>query len=65
MSYPGGERGRDMTTDGLKDLKKDGISRKEAKYFGLGEDDGTARKTKKADKTAKQVIRNAKQGEAV
>jgi len=40
--------------------KKDhgaGMSRKEAKYFGLGKDDGTARKTKKADKTAKQVIK--------
>ena len=99
MSYPGGERGRDYDEDGLKDLKKDGMSRKEsplnidggkakhekhigrklddqtwgghmqtekhhrgpsrkeAKYFGLGEDDGTARKTKKADKTAKQVIK--------
>ena len=33
------------------------MSRKEAAYFGLGEDDGTARKTKKADKTAKQVIK--------
>jgi len=57
MSYPGGERGRDYDEDGLKDLKKDGMSRKEAAYFGLGEDDGTARKTKKADKTAKQVIK--------
>ena len=57
MSYPGGERGRDYDEDGLKDLKKDGMSRKEAKYFGLGEDDGKARKTKKADKTAKQVIK--------
>ena len=57
MSYPGGERGRDYDEDGLKDLKKDGMSRKEAKYFGLGEDDGKARKTKKADKTAKQVVK--------
>ena len=57
MSYPGGERGRDYDEDGLKDLKKDGMSRKEAAYFGLGEDDGKARKTKKADKTAKQVIK--------
>ncbi len=57
MSYPGGERGRDYDEDGLKDLKKDGMSRKEAAYFGLGKDDGTARKTKKADKTAKQVIK--------
>ena len=46
MSYPGGERGRDYDEDGLKDLKKDGMSRKEAKYFGLGEDDGKARKTR-------------------
>lgn len=53
MSYPGGERGRDYDEEGTKD----GMSRKEAKYFGLGEDDGTARKTKKADKTAKQVIK--------
>jgi len=36
---------------------KDGMSRKEAKYFGLGEDDGKARKTKKANKTAKQVVK--------
>lgn len=102
MSYPGGERGRDYDEDGLKDLKKDGMSRKEspfnmegskadhekkmgkkiddhdwgghtqtekhhrkpegmsrkdAAYFGLGEDDGKARKTKKADKTAKQIIK--------
>ncbi|MAC71785.1 MAG: hypothetical protein CMP84_16485, partial [Gammaproteobacteria bacterium] len=57
MSYPGGERGRDYDEDGLKDLKKDGMSRKEAAYFGLGKDDGTARKTKKADKTAKQIIK--------
>jgi len=108
MSYPGGERGRDYDEDGLKDLKKDGISRKEgpkagyikhstltvkgkpleynpkfdpnklitdqseakdkksikkgmsrkeAAYFGLGEDDGKSRKTKKADKTAKQIIK--------
>ena len=28
MSYPGGERGRDYDEDGLKDLKKDGMSRK-------------------------------------
>ena len=28
-----------------------------AAYFGLGEDDGKARKTKKADKTAKQIIK--------
>ena len=27
MSYPGGERGRDYDEDGLKDLKKDGMSR--------------------------------------
>ena len=53
MSYPGGERGRDYDEEGTKD----GMSRKEAKYFGLGEDDGKARKTKKADKTAKQVIK--------
>ena len=53
MSYPGSERGRDYDEEGTKD----GMSRKEAKYFGLGEDDGTARKTKKADKTAKQVIK--------
>ena len=37
--------------------KPDGMSRKDAAYFGLGEDDGKARKTKKADKTAKQVIK--------
>ena len=30
MSYPGGERGRDYDEDGLKDLKKDGMSRKES-----------------------------------
>ena len=53
MSYPGGERGRDYDEEGTKD----GMSRKEAAYFGLGEDDGKARKTKKADKTAKQVIK--------
>ena len=28
----------------------------EAAYFGLGPDDGTARKTKKANKTAKQIV---------
>ena len=33
------------------------MSRKDAAYFGLGKDDGKARKTKKADKTAKQVIK--------
>jgi hypothetical protein len=53
MSYPGGERGRDYDEEGTKD----GMSRKEAKYFGLGEDDGKARKTKKANKTAKQVVK--------
>ena len=37
--------------------KPEGMSRKEAAYFGLGEDDGKARKTKKADKTAKQIIK--------
>lgn len=35
---------------------KDGMSRKEAAYFGLGPDDGTARKTKKANKTAQQIV---------
>ena len=34
MSYPGGERGRDYDEDGLKDLKKDGISRKEGPKAG-------------------------------
>ena len=53
MSYPGGERGRDYDEEGTKD----GMSRKDAAYFGLGKDDGKARKTKKADKTAKQVIK--------
>ena len=53
MAYPGGERGRDYDEEGTKD----GMSRKEAKYFGLGEDDGKARKIKKADKTAKQVVK--------
>ena len=52
MSYPGGERGRDYDEEGTKD----GMSRKEAAYFGLGPDDGTARKTKKANKTAQQIV---------
>jgi len=30
MAYPGGERGRDYDEDGLKDVKKDGMSRKES-----------------------------------
>ena len=53
---PEGQGGRDYEAKDYKP-KKDGVSRKEAKYFGLGEDDGTARKNKKADKTAKQVIK--------
>ena len=54
MSYPGGERGVDYDEEGTKD----GMSRmEEAKYFGLGKDDGKARKTKKADKTAKQIVK--------
>ena len=55
MSYPGGERGRDYDEDGLKDLKKDGMSRKEAAYFGLGKDDGKSRKEDKLDKTIDQL----------
>jgi hypothetical protein len=116
MSYPGGERGRDYDEDGLKDVKKDGMSRKEsplnieggkirhekdlgrkldgptwgdhkqreehhrgpefgqttpepkpepkpdgmsrmeeAKYFGLGKDDGKSRKEDKLDKTIDQL----------
>jgi len=54
MSYPGGERGVDYDEEGTKD----GMSRmEEAKYFGLGKDDGKARKTKKANKTAKQIVK--------
>ncbi len=44
MTYAGGERGADYDEEGTKN----GMSRiEEAKYFGLGEDDGKARKTKK------------------
>ena len=57
MSYPGGERGRDYDEDGLKDLKKDGMSRKEERYFGLGEEEGKERKPKKAEKQARKVIK--------
>jgi len=54
-----GKKLDDQTWGGHTQTEKHhrGPSRKEAKYFGLGEDDGTARKTKKADKTAKQVIK--------
>ena len=45
--------------------EKQGMSRKEAAYFGLGPDDGTARKTKKADKTAKQVIKMQKKRSSI
>ena len=41
----------------MSEKNSKGVSRKDAAYFGLGKDDGKARKTKKADKTAKQVIK--------
>mgnify|MGYP000158915562 FL=1 len=53
---PEGQGGIDYEAKDYKS-KKNGMSRKEAAYFGLGEDDGKARKTKKADKTAKQIIK--------
>lgn len=40
--------------DGYEDQ---GMSRKDPKYFGLGKDDGTARKIKKGNKTAKQIVK--------
>jgi len=56
MSYPGGERGRDYDEDGLKDLKKDGMSRKSGSYLS---DADVKRKQKKADK---KNLRKAKAG---
>ena len=47
---PEGQGGKDYSD------YEDSMSRKGSKYFGLGEDDGTARKTKKANKTAKQIV---------
>ena len=52
MSYPGGERGRDYDEDGLKDLKKDGMSRKSGSYLS---DADVERKQKKADKKFSKV----------
>lgn len=52
MSYPGGERGRDYDEDGLKDLKKDGVSRKSGSYLS---DADVKRKQKKADKKFSKV----------
>ena len=52
MSYPGGERGRDYDEDGLKDLKKDGMSRKSGSYLS---DADVKRKQKKADKKFSKV----------
>ena len=34
-----------------------GVSRQDPKYFGLGKDDGTGRKIKKANKTAGQIVK--------
>ena len=52
MDYAGGERGRDYDEEGTKD----GMSRmEEAKYFGLGKDDGKSRKEDKLDKTIDQL----------
>ena len=46
--------------------KPDGMSRmEEAKYFGLGKDDGKARKTKKANKTAKQIVKMQKKRSSI
>merc|ERR1711966_119001 len=56
MSYPGGERGRDYDEDGLKDLKKDGMSRKSGSYLS---DADVKRKQKKSDK---KNLRKAKAG---
>ena len=52
VSYPGGERGRDYDEDGLKDLKKDGVSRKSGSYLS---DADVKRKQKKADKKFSKV----------
>ena len=52
MSYPGGERGRDYDEDGLKDLKKNGVSRKSGSYLS---DADVKRKQKKADKKFSKV----------
>ena len=59
MDYAGGERGADYDEEGMND---DGMSRmesenQEAVYFGLGKDDGTGRKTRKANKTADQIAK--------
>jgi len=40
--------------DGYEDQ---GMSRQDPKYFGLGKDDGTGRKIKKANKTAGQIVK--------
>ena len=52
---PEGQGGRDYEAKDYKP-KKNGMSRKEAAYFGLGPDDGKQRKVDKANKTAQQIV---------
>jgi len=51
------EKKATMTKSLQKKKPNPAPSRKDPKYFGLGKDDGTARKIKKGNKTAKQIVK--------